>query len=115
MISTFAAMAHEEYGHDEFKPVIKEEPATYLSEFSQARHWSCRIHNDGGLSLYSPSGGSHSNLFQLKPVVFSQTMTTVFNSALQVNLARLCEVCQCNRFFLHGIITPSLKSVGPGF
>ena len=115
MISTFAVMAHEEYGHDELKPVIQEEPATYFSEFSQARHWSCRIHNDGGLPLYSPSVGSYSNLFEHKPVVFSQTMTTVFYSALQVNLARLCEECQSNRFLLHGVMTPSLKSVGPAF
>ena len=76
---------HEKYGHGEVKPDWKGEPATLFSEFSPAGRLCSRIHNDGGLSLYSPSVGIRPNLLQHKPVVFSQTTTTVFYSVLQVS------------------------------
>jgi len=46
--------------------------------------------------------------------VFSQTLTTVFYS-VAFQPWRLSEVTQYHRFFFQGVMTPSLRFVGPGF
>lgn len=66
-------------------------------------HWHrCRESRNVSLSL------------SLSLSVFSQTLTTVFYS-VAFQPCRLSEVIQHHRFFFQGVMTPSLRFVGPDF
>ena len=78
--SLFAAMRMKSMGMMSSNQMCRKSPP-HFSEFSS------RIHNDGGLTLYSPSVGIHSNLLQHNPVVFFSHDDHCLLQCLPVNLA----------------------------
>ena len=89
--------------------VCRKRPTHFSLKSSMPDMYSRFLNDGGSVTAQQPSLNSPEVVTAQACVLFSRRRPLSFYSVLLFNLAD-CKVFQCNRFFFHGVMTPSLMS-----